>query len=274
MAREYSLVHLTYMGWTPPEMIYNANLIGFDRVSPRTICMGLPGEKNYDITGDNALYRATKQALKDTGMAINDIELAKIDENTCDIRTYERHLEAAAGLGVMQVITNIWTPDEGAYTEKFAALCDMAAQYGMTVNLEFVTWAKVPALSGARKIIDAVGKPNARILLDMLHFYRSRVPMEELEACPEGLIGLVHICDAPPEIPTDEPSLIHTGRAARLYPGDGAVDIAGIIRRLKGDVVFGIEIPNAEMVERIGPTEHVRRCLVRTKEYLAANGIV
>ena len=209
-----------------------------------------------------------------TGMAIKDIELAKIDEDTRDIGKYERHLETAASLGVKNVITNIWTTHEEAYTETFAALCDMAARYGITVNLEFVTWAKVPALSGARRIIDAVGKPNARILLDMLHFYRSRVAMEELDACPEGLIGPIHICDAPPEIPTDEPSLIHTGRAARLYPGDGAVDIAGIIKRLKGDAVFGIEIPSAEMVERIGPTEHVRRCLVRTKEYLAANGVV
>ena len=273
MARKFSLVHLTYIGWTPAEMIYNASLVGFDCVSPRTICQGLPGERNYDITGNNDLYKATKQALADTGITINDIELAKIDSGTMDVNVYEPHLEAAASLGVNNVITNIWTSDSGFYIEKFGDLCDLAAQYGMTVNLEFVTWAKVPSLQDARKVIDSVRKPNSAILLDTLHFHRSRVTLNELKDYPSDLFRIAHLCDASIEIPTNEEALIHTGRRERLYPGDGGIDIAAIVKNLSKDVVFGIEVPNFEYIDRIGATEHARRCLIRTKEYLKKNSL-
>ncbi|MDR2137809.1 MAG: sugar phosphate isomerase/epimerase, partial [Synergistaceae bacterium] len=102
-------------------MIYNAALIGFDCVSPRTICQGLPGERNYDITGNNDLYKATKQALTDTGIVMNDIELAKIDVDT-EIYKYKPHLEVAASLGVQNVVTNIWTNNTDFYIEKFEEL--------------------------------------------------------------------------------------------------------------------------------------------------------
>jgi len=152
MTRKYSIAHLTWINWTPPEMIYNTHLIGYDCVSLRTISQGLPGEANHDISNNNELFRLTQQALKDTGMQINDIELAKIDKNTTDIEKYEPHLEAAAKLGVKNVVTNIWTPDKAFYTDKFAELCDLAAKYEMSVNLEFVTWANVCDLKSAKNL--------------------------------------------------------------------------------------------------------------------------
>lgn len=273
MGRKFSLVHLTHIGWTPPEMIYVAALAGFDCVSPRTIPLGLPGERNYDISGNNRLYQTTKQALKDTGLRINDIELAKIDAATADVRKYEPHLEAAASLGVGNVITNIWVADRDFYTEKFAELCDLAAQFHMTVNLEFVTWAKVISLKEAKNTIDAVNRPNAAILIDLLHFHRSRVPLAELRELPEDTVRIAHLCDAPEEIPEDEKDLIHTGRAERLYPGEGAIGIAAVLSLLGDHVTFGIEVPNIVYTETVGATEHARRCLAKTKEYLAAHGV-
>ncbi|MDR1509004.1 MAG: sugar phosphate isomerase/epimerase [Synergistaceae bacterium] len=274
MTRKFSLVHLTYINWNPAEMIYIASLTGFDCVSVRTICQGLPGEKNHDITGNNALFKATKQALADTGLSINDIELAKIDSGTTDIRKYECHLEAAASLGVKNVITNIWVGDSNFYTEKFCELCDIAKQYGITVNLEFVTWAKVTSLKAARKLIESASRANAAILLDTLHFHRSRVTLDELKECPKNMFRIVHLCDAPSFIPDDEKSLIHTGRAERFYPGDGEIDIAGIMRLLDEEITVGIEVPNIKAVEVIGATEHARRCLEKTKRYLKDNAFL
>lgn len=272
MERKYSLVFLTYNGWSPAETIYNANLIGYDCVSLRTIPQGLPGERNNEITGNNERYRATRQALEDTGMVMNDTELAKIDAGT-DVTTYRPHLEAAASLGVRNIVTNIWVDDREFYIEAFAKLCDIAAEFSMVVNLEFVTWSKVRNLAEARHIIEAAGRSNAAVLIDTLHFHRSRVTLEELASCPKELIRIAHICDAPPGFPTDEASLIHTGRAERLYPGDGVVDIAGIVKLLGDHVVLGVEVPNNVIAERIGPTEHARRCLERTKQYMKAHGL-
>ncbi len=273
MARKYSIAHLTWLPWTPAEMIYNTNLLGYDYVSLRTISQGLPGEVNHDISNGSELFKLTEQALKDTGMRINDIELAKIDENTTEIKKYEPHLEAAAKLGVKNVITNIWTPDKAFYTEKFGELCDLAAKYGMSVNLEFVTWAEVKDLKSARELLAAVKRENALILLDTLHFYRSRVTPAELKDTPKELFKTVHICDAGREIPTDKESLVHTGRAERLYVGEGAIDIAGIVKNLNDDVVLCVEMPHVKRVARIGAVEHARRTLETAKEYFKAHGI-
>lgn len=273
MARKYSIAHLTWLPWTPAEMIYNTHLLGYDYVSLRTISQGLPGEVNHDISNGGELFKLTEQALKDTGMRINDIELAKIDENTTEIKKYEPHLEAAAKLGVKNVITNIWTPDKAFYTEKFGELCDLAAKYGISVNLEFVTWAEVKDLKSARELLAAVKRENALILLDTLHFYRSHVTPAELKDTPKELFKTIHICDAGGEIPTDKESLVHTGRAERLYVGEGAIDIAGIVKNLNDDVVLCVEMPHVKRVSRIGAVEHARRTLETAKEYFKAHGI-
>jgi sugar phosphate isomerase/epimerase len=273
MARRYSVAHLTCLSWTPPEMIYNAYIIGYDCVSLRTISQGLLGEINHDISRNNELFRLTKQALNDTCMTINDIELAKIDANTGDVKRYEPHLDAAARLGIKNVITNIWTNNEDFYTEKFAELCDLAASFDISVNLEFVTWAEVKDLQRAMRLINAVKRKNALILLDTLHFYRSKVTLEELRSCPRDLFKTVHICDAEKVIPTDKKSLIHTGRAERLYVGEGAIDIAGIVNCLNNDVLLCLEMPHIERVKTLGATEHVRRSLVTAKKYFMEHGI-
>lgn len=272
MARKYSLAQLTVLGWTPPEMIYNAHLIGYDCVGLRTIAMGVKGETIFDLYDDKGLFERTAQALKDTGVTINDIELAKIDDNT-DLMKFERAFEAAAKLNVKHVISSIWTENKDYRIETFAALCDLAAKYGITVNLEFVTWASVSTLKGVLEILDAVNKKNAAVMVDTLHFYRSRVALEELDSCPAELFKMAHICDGPKEIPTDKEGLIFTGRDARYYVGEGAIDIASIIKHLPDSVVLSVELPHLEKVAKWGYVEHARRCLVTAKDYMRRNGI-
>ena len=253
-------------------MIYNAHLIGYDYVGVRSIAMGVKGETVFDLYNDKNLYDRTAQALKDTGMRIHDIELAKIDAQT-DFAKFERAFDAAAKLNVKHVISSIWTDDKNSYMEQFAKLCDLAFNYGITVNLEFVTWSSVPDLKGVREVLDTVKKPNAAIMVDTLHFNRSRVGLEELDACPKELFKMAHICDGPAEIPTDKEGLIHTGRDARYYVGEGAIDIAAIIGKLPNETVLSVELPHLARVKDWGYVEHARRCFVTAKEYMKKNGM-
>lgn len=268
MERKYSLAHLTVGGWTPPEMIYNVKLIGYDYVGIRNIYMGLPGEANYDLSGKNNLYKLTKAALADTGMKIHDIELARICDDK-DVSSYESAFEVAAELGVTDVISSIWTPNKGYYIEQFAKLCDLAKQYNLFVNLEYVTWASVMNLKGIKEVINTVNKDNAGYMIDTLHFNRSRDELSELDDIPKDKFHMAHICDGPAEIPTDKEGLVFTGRDARLYVGEGAINIAEIISRLADDTVLGIELPHIQRVKDYGYTEHARRCLETAKKYFA-----
>ena len=272
MARKYSLAQLTVLSWSPPEMIYNAHLIGYDMVSIRPISMGVKGEHDFDLAKNKDLFDLTKRAMEETGMTIHDIELAKIGDGI-DVGRYESAFEAAAKLGVRHVISSIWSDDKDFYLEQFSRLCDLAARYGITVNLEFVTWASISTLKGVREVLDAVKKSNAAIFVDTLHFYRSRVTLEELAACPKELFHFLHLCDGPKEIPTDKESLIHTGRDERYYVGEGAIGIADIVKTLPDGLPFSIELPHLANVAKWGPVEHARRCLVTAKEYMKKHGI-
>jgi len=277
MARKYSIAQLTALHWSPPEMIYNARVLGYDMVSVRAITLGVKGEHDFDFSKSKELFNLTKQALEETGIEINDIELAKIGEGD-DVERFESVFESAAKLGVKDVISSIWTENKDFYLEQFAKLCDLAGQYGIFVNLEFVTWAGVKSLSGVREVLDAVKKQNAAILIDTLHFHRSRVPLEELETCPKNLFRFVHICDGPKEIPdpaspTYKEDLIFVAREAREYVGEGGVDVVGIVKKLPEGIPFSIELPYLGKASKWGAMEHARRCLVTAKEYMKKHGI-
>lgn len=274
MAHEFSLAHLTVLGWNPVEMIYNAHAIGYDYVSVRTISMGVNRESDFDISRNHKLFNDMKEAMDATGTKIYDIELARVVDGV-DVRSYEAPFEAAAKLGAKGMISSIWTDNKPYYMEQFATLCDLAAQYNLTVNLEFPTWASVWNLQGVMEVLDAVQKPNAGVMIDTLHAYRSKVSVEELATIPKEMLNLAHLCDGPVEIPerTDRDALIFTGRDARYYVGEGAIDIAGMVKLMRPDTVLSIELPHVERVAKYGFFEHARRCLTTAKDYLAKNGV-
>ncbi len=268
MKREFSLAHLTVLGCPPPEMTYIAAMAGYDYVSIRPIYMGLVGEPNYDLANNKEMLKQTKTALSETGIKVHDIELAKIEDGR-NVKQYEPAFEVAAELGAKSVLSSIWTPNRDFYLEQFAELCDLAKKYGLNVDLEFVTWANVNDLKGAVDVLKTVNKDNAGIMIDTLHFNRSKVALEELDAIPREWFHFAHLCDGPAEIPTTKEGLIHTGRDERWYAGEGGIDIASIINRLPESAVISIELPHLERVKEFGNAEHARRCIQTAKDYLA-----
>ena len=273
MSHKFSLAHLTVLGWSPAEMAYNASLLGYDYIGIRNINMGVKGERDFSIPFGSGRYKSLKEALEETGMKIHDIELARVLDGG-DVSSYEPAFEAGASLGARAVLSSIWTDKKDYYIEQFAKLCDLAAQYGMTVNLEYVTWAGVWNLKGVMEVLNAVKRPNARVMADTLHTWRSRVSLGEPRSVPKKLFDMAHICDAPAEIPDrgDKDALIYTGRDARYYVGEGGIDVAGIVKCMREDTVLSIELPHLARAAEYGYTEHARRCLATAKEYLRKNG--
>lgn len=272
----YCLVHLTNGFCPPPELVRQAAAAGYDCVSFRGIparagrkegfSSSLSGPPPFDLAGDRQLRLQTKRALAETGLGVNDIENARIFDGA-DVKEYEADLEAAADLGCRRILTNIWSEDMGFAGEQFQKLCELAEGYGQSVHLEFVTWSAVKDLQAAARILAGSGRKNVGIVVDTLHFYRSRVSKEELEAFPAQWFAYAHLCDCGREIPEDMPSLVRTGIRERLVPGEGAVDICGILERLPR-VIRGLEIPNPERMQRQGTEKYLRYCLEQTKTYL------
>lgn len=264
--REFSLAYLTVSGCTPEEMTYIASQAGYDYVSFRFITMNVPGEINFNIIQSKQLLKNTQIAMKNTGIKLLDIELARIDEYN-DPKEYEPAFEAAAELGGKHIISSIWTNNYDLYIERFAHVCDLAKQYGLTVELEFVPIASVTKLEEVVQILNTVKKDNAGILIDIHHFHRAGHHPEELAELPKEWFRFIHLCDAPAEIPDNHEEMIRIIREARSYIGEGGIDIKSIINVLP-NVPLSIELPNATYVRKYGYLEHARRALTSAKKYL------
>lgn len=263
----FSLAHLSALTYTPLELTRLAARTGYDYVSFRTIPLGLPGEPNYRLADNPDLLRELKATLKQTGIKGLDIELARIVDDV-DVSMYLPELEAASELGIRQVVSSVWTTNRAYAIDSLGKLCDLGAKVGMTINLEFVTWAGVGTLQDAVEMIQAVSQPNCGLLIDTLHFSRSRVSLEDLSTIPDSWFHIVHLCDAPAEIPSAREELIYTAREARLDPGQGGIDLAAILNRIP-EVPYSLELPNFERVTRLGYPEHVRMALLNAKNYFA-----
>jgi sugar phosphate isomerase/epimerase len=263
MDRQFSLAHLTVLDCPPPEAIRIAADTGYDFVSLRIIPLGEPA---YDLGRDAALMRATKTALRETGLPVLDVELARILPGL-DCRDYLPAFEAAAELGAKHVISSAWCPDLAFVTDKFAEMCDLAAPLGLTIDLEYLPFVPLGRFSDILAAVRAAGRPNGRLLIDTL--YSGGYDPAELDRIPRHLFSFVHLCDGPKQFPPlGSPEMFQLVREGRLYVGDGEIDIAGLLRRLP-DVPCSIELPNAAMVAALGYAGHARRCLETAKRYLS-----
>jgi sugar phosphate isomerase/epimerase len=267
--RQFSLAYLTLFGCPPPEMTYIAGRAGYDFVSLRPIYMGLANEPNFDLAANPQMLRQTKAALSSTGVRLHDIELARIGDGI-DPKKWLPPLTVAAELGARHVISSIWTENRVFAAEVFEELCDMAKPLGLTINLEFVTFASVKTLSAALDVLKASKRTNCGVLVDMLHFQRSRVQLAELANVPRQWFNFVHLCDGPAAIPTTNEELIRQAREERLYPGEGGIDVAGILQRIP-NVPCSIEAPHLARAKEQGFTEHAFRCLEAAKKFVAAH---
>ena len=169
--RSYSLAHVTVLGCPPPEAIGIAARCGYEWVGLRTIPLGLPGEPRYVLEEDPALLRATREALRDTGVKLHDIEDAIIDADR-DVRAYRPALEIGAELGARHLVCNVWGGEPAFVQDQFDLLCDLAAPLDMNVHAEFVTFTQLVDLQDAWRLVQASKRANAGVLIDMLHFLR------------------------------------------------------------------------------------------------------
>jgi sugar phosphate isomerase/epimerase len=265
--RQFSLAHLTILDTPPPELIRIAARSGYDFVGLRLIPMALPGERAYTPHTDAVMRRNIKAALDDTGVKVLDVELARIIEDPAP-DDYLPALETAAELGARHVLSSIWMSDRRRVIDRFARLCEIAKPLGLTVNLEFVSSTEWNSLDGALDVVTNSGCDNVGILIDTPHFHRGAIALAQLDNVPAAWAHFAHVSDDRRLAPATREEARRTMREERLYPGEGAVDIAGILGRLPESAIYAIELPHRQRLHELGPEEFARTCLERTKRYL------
>jgi sugar phosphate isomerase/epimerase len=130
-------------------------------------------------------------------------------------------------------------------------------------------WTTVPDARSALRLVTAAAQPNGAILVDALHFARSRSCLADVAAIPHDRLNYAQICDPPAAIPDTVEGPIHTARCERLLPGEGGIDLAGLFATLPGDLPISVEIPNEQRAPALGPEEWARQALAASRAVLA-----
>jgi sugar phosphate isomerase/epimerase len=266
MKHDYSLAHLTALSLTPPQLIDVAARAGYRYVGLR-ITRVTPNEILHDLARDRALMRDTKARLAATGVEVHDVELFRMNP-ILEPADFIPELDATAELGAHHIIAQLADPDRERKIARFARLCDLARERDIFVNLEFPHWTETGNLAEATSVVRAVNRSNAGILVDMLHFGRSDSTFEQLAALPREWLRFAHVCDAAKEVPSTMAGMIRTAREERLFPGEGGIDVRGILSRMPQDIPYALEIPRATLTKAVGSAEVARLAITVTRNHL------
>lgn len=267
MSRPVSLAALTVLELTPPEMVTCAAEAGFSHVGIRLI-PATPTEPQHDIVGDTPLLREVERRLADTGVKVLDVEIFRLKPET-RVADFEAAFATAARLGASELLVAGNDPDESRLIDTFAALCDLAGSYGLGASLEFMPWTDAKDLQQAARIVDAVQRDNAGVLIDPFHLSRSRSRIEDIAAVPPSRWHFMQFCDVPAALPPTMDAILAEARAERLFPGEGGLDLLGLLRAVPADIPLSIEVPTHTLARSVVATERARRALAATRRVLA-----
>ena len=221
----------------------------------------------YSLAEDKRLFRETLARITATGVGVLDLELIRLDQSF-NAAQYLRFLEIGAELGARAILVVGDDDNEARLTGSLAALCQAAQPFDLSVNLEFIPWTGVPDVSTAVRVVGACGQPNAAILVDALHYARSRSSLAEIKAIPPKMLNHAQICDAPADYAGTMEGLIHTARYERLLPGEGAIDLVGLFGVLPARLPISIEVPHVARARAVGTHVWVQQAMAAAQRVI------
>lgn len=218
------------------EAVRIAAASGYSHVGLRPVA-ATPAEPHFPALTDAALARELAATLAGEGIGVLDVEIVRLLPEM-DWPLLDRVLEFAARIGALRLLVADNDPDPARSHASLALLAERAAAFGVTPHLEFMPWTCAANLAAARDRI--AGIANCRLLIDAFHLARSGgSPGDIVPGDPT--IGYLQLCDIAGPVPAMD-EILREARSARLFPGEGEIDLAGLLRRLPG-LPISLEIP-------------------------------
>ena len=82
--------------------------------------------------------------------------------------------------------------------KNLGAVADIAAEHGLIVYLESLSWTPLNTMDAQLRIIEACRRDNVRLVIDFWHSYTSGDTPERIARLDKDLIYGVHVCDSLP----------------------------------------------------------------------------
>lgn len=182
--------------------------------------------------------------------------------------------EALAARSINAVLFTDERVETERIAEAFAGLCDRAAERGLLIHLEYLPWTQIPDLATALAIVELAGRSNGGLMVDSWHHFRSHSDARDNEALrktPGERILAVQLNDAPR---APAPNAIEETLHGRLLPGEGDIDLGGLLGVLKDNgcrAPIGVEVFSDAMAA-LSPEEVGRRTAATTRAVIARVG--
>jgi len=159
---------------------------------------------------DPQLFRRIREQLEKSHVKLLDIELVRVRED--QPADYRGAFECGAMLGAKHVLSSVWTKDYDFAAERYAQICDQAAEFGLDVNMEFPIVSSMTTFRDTVAMQKRVGKPNLKVFVDTLYAHLDELTPEDLLSLPEENYGIIHLCDCPLDISGDITTIVREGR--------------------------------------------------------------
>lgn len=173
-------------------------------------------------------------------MKVLDIELVRVREDLPE--DCRPAFEKGAALGASHVLCSVWTKDHAFAAGRLGAVCKQAAEFGLTVDLEFPVLSELKTLRDTVELMDKVGAPNLKILMDMIYVHLDGNTSDSIRKYGSDKYGMIHLCDWLKE--TGGLGQTEIVRGGRVYVGEGAADVVSCIKALPEDLPISTELPN------------------------------
>ncbi|OAI52807.1 hypothetical protein AYO46_04465 [Betaproteobacteria bacterium SCGC AG-212-J23] len=259
MKRGIGLAALTVLELPHHELVSVAAQAGYSHV----------GLRLRPVAGQPYLHAIDEAAiaarLADTGVRVLDVEVFRLEGDT-RIADFERDIAISARLGASQLLVHGADAEHARLVESFGRLCDLAGRYRLAANLEPMPWVDISTVAKAKRVVDDAGRKNGAVLVDAIHFFRADNRLDELRDLRQNYL---QFCDATAERPSETAELIRQARGDRLPPGEGGLDLQGLLASVSGDLPLSLEVP---MARSLPPLEKAKLVYRATLDVLTRAG--
>ena len=266
MNRSISLAALTVLEAGPVDTIRIARATGYSHVGLRPVA-ATPNERHWPMPTDAPLLADIRAALAGEGVGVLDLEILRLTP-VIDWDEVKATVALAQSLGAARILVADSDPDPIRARDSLAQMGEIAQSAGAVAALEFMPLTCASTLAAARERIRGVA--GATILVDAFHLVRSGGGVADV-AAGDPQVSYCQLCDIAGPIPTMD-AILQEARADRLFPGEGEIDLAGLLKRLP-DVPLSLEIPADRLrLAGIGPMERAALAIHATRLLLAQAG--
>ena len=138
MGTELGLAPLGFLELEPPDLITAAAAAGFSSIGVRARAV-TPGGIEYPLLPGTPMERETRSRLANTGLSILQLEIVSLKRDL-DVSACRPLFETAASLGASRLVVSGDDPDFQVMVERLAQLCELASEYRVLIDVEFMPY--------------------------------------------------------------------------------------------------------------------------------------